>query len=320
MTHSTGWVMSMQAMTVLAVVGIAMVPGNAYGALIVLGFGAAIAMATMDLALDGIAVETVETRSRGWAAGTKMAGLAFGSMIGGGLLVARFETWGRETSFLILACLLTLIVFPFAFLKFPDGQKPRTQSRASLRRLFSDQTGRRRLLLLIAVSTIIFPISGVNRLMLVSLGVPLEKIGWLVGTLGPVGMIVASVVSIPLINKFGHRCALLVFGGISFVSIIFMLTGVNSGSQSAALLGAVVIGGSVSGIFIVYAAKILGWARGSQPVTDYAAYFGMGRFTAALAMLASAQLAQAIGWPLYFSIMTGAFVLLLIYFNKKDEE
>lgn len=314
-----GWVFWMQAITILAVTGIAVSPDDAYVRLILLGFAAAFAMATMDLALDGVAVETVGARFRGWAAGTKMAGLASGSMIGGGLLVARFETWGRDGTFLVLVAILAVIVVPFLLLGLPGAGERSARTGASLLRLFADRTGRRRLMLLIVVSIIIFPASGLNRMMLVAIGVPLEQIGWLVGMLGPVGMIVASVAAIPLINLFGHRMALLVFGGLSLASILLMLAGVIHTSQSMALVGAVVIGGGVSGIFIVYAAKILGWARGAQPVTDYAAFYGIGRFAAALAMLLSAQVVQVSGWAAYFATLAGAFALLLLHFNRKDD-
>ncbi|MEJ8476923.1 hypothetical protein [Roseibium algae] len=317
MRSRIGWVVWMQAITLLSVIGAAFAPAQAFGLLIAFGFTAAFAMATMDLALDGIAVETVSPRFRGWAAGTKLTALALGSMFGGGLLVARFDVWGREASFLVLAGLLTVLAVPLILLHLTENTANRRSARASLRHLFGDKTSRARLFLLVIVCAIIFPATGLNRLMLVSMGVPLSQIGWVVGTLGPVGLIVASVIAIPLINTLGHRWALLIFGGTSLLSIGLMFFGIINQSSLPAMVGAVTIGGSIGGIFVVYAALILGWARGPQPVTDYAAYYGIGRFVAALAMLLSSQLVQFIDWAWYFAAMAVLFVGLMIHFNRK---
>ncbi|WP_460273339.1 MFS transporter [Celeribacter sp. ULVN23_4] len=312
-----GWIIATQALTILSVVAVAFVPSNAIGALISLGFLAAFSMATMDLALDGLAVERISKKSRSWAAGLKLAALASGSMFGGGLLVARFEVWGRETSFLVLATLLAVLLIPVLLLTLPEVPKQQGRAKASLIHLFKQPESRRRLIRLIVICAIIFPASGLNRLMLVAIGVPLNEIGWVVGTLGPLGMIVASALAIPLMNKLGHRRSLLIFGAISLVAICLMLWGVVSGSVLPAMTGAVVIGGAVGGIFVIYAAMILGWAKGAQPVTDYAAYYGIGRFIAAVAMLLSAQLAKYIDWTWYFAVLVVLFALLMLHFNRK---
>ncbi|WP_138464244.1 hypothetical protein [Poseidonocella sp. HB161398] len=314
-----GWIVATQALTILAVAGVALVPGDAIALLIALGFLAAFSMATMDLALDGLAVERIAPQARNWAAGLKLAALASGSMFGGGLLVARFADWGRETSFLVLAALLAVLLLPVLALGLPERPAREESAHASLLRLLRDPESRARLLRLVAICAVIFPASGLNRLMLVAIGVPLGQIGWVVGTLGPAGMIAASALAIPLMNRAGHRRSLLVFGAVSLAAILLMLWGVILGDTRPALAGAVVIGGSVGGIFVVYAAMILGWARGAQPVTDYAAYYGIGRFIAAVAMLLSAQLARYIDWTWYFAVLALLFVLLMAHFSTKVE-
>lgn len=323
-----GWVTLMQLLTVLAISGLALSEQANLGLLIALGFTAAFAMATMDLALDGLAVEHIAPRFRGWAAGSKLAALSLGAMLGGGVLLAQFEVWGQRMSFLLLAGLLVCLLLPFLALRLPEMHssasnrstpncRPKKRP-ASLIRLLAEPAARRRLAVLAIVCAIIFPATGLNRLMLMSLGVPVEQIGWIVGTLGPVGMILASAAAVPLINIWGNRAGLLVFCGIGFAAICLMLAGVVLVWPLAALVGAVIIGGSVGGIFVVYAAMILGWAKGVQPVTDYAAYYGISRFVAALAMMLSAQVVQHIDWAWYFAILAVLFAALMFYFYKEN--
>lgn len=317
---SKNWVVLMQLATISCTIGLALIGAGSVPVLIILGFGAAFAMATMDLALDGLAVESIAPEFRSWAAGSKLAALSLGAMLGGGLLVAKFEDWGRESSFLLLAVFLTLLLVPFLLLRLPQKPTYRLQNPASIVRLLADPAARRRLTALILVCGIIFPATGLNRLMLVSLEIPLKQIGWIVGTLGPVGMIIASAIAVTVINTWGSRPALMGFCGLGLLSICLMLVGVVTGWTPAALIGAVIIGGSVGGIFVVYAARILGWAEGAQPITDYAAYYGISRFVAALAMMLSAQLVQHIQWTGYFSGIAILFAGLMLYFYKENEQ
>lgn len=318
LTRRIGWVIAMQMVTILAFLGIAYAASDQILMYVILGFVAVFSMATMDLALDGFAVETVSSRARSWASGAKLAALGMGAIIGSGVLVAQFDTLGWQNTFKLLAVLLTLLSVPILFLREPKTKETEIKSRPSLFVLLRSTHQRKRLLQLILVCCIIFPASGLNRLMLASMNVPLTQIGWIVGTLGPIAMIVASALSIPLMTMFGYRRTLLVFGCICLGSLAVLLYGVVNINTALLMAGSIVIGGSVGGIFVVYAAQVLGWARGQQAATDYSAFYGLGRVGATIATLLGAQLAGYIGWTTFYAVLSCLFVFLLIHFYQRD--
>ncbi|MBP7646653.1 MAG: MFS transporter, partial [Comamonas sp.] len=89
----------------VAVAGLGVVAGSEHAALGLLftwGLLIAVAVATMDLALDALAVEMTSEARKPMAASLKLAALATGSMLGGGVLVAVLERWGWGTTFTVV--------------------------------------------------------------------------------------------------------------------------------------------------------------------------------------------------------------------------
>src|SRR5690606_38569282 len=127
-----------------------------------------------------------------------------------------------------------------------------------------------------------FPLSGLNRLMLVDLGLPVETIGWVVGTLGPVAMFVTALVSMPLMHRVGLAGSLPAFTALGLLSLAAMAAGFRVASPAAAITGTILAGAAVSGIYVALTARILGWAVGRQPATDYAVFYGIGRLASTI--------------------------------------
>lgn len=320
-SSTSAWIFWMQGISCLVVVALAFVPGQTFAVFVVLGLILAFSMATMDLALDGVNVELIRKSNRNRAASFKFASLACGSVLGGGVLVGQFESLQREGLFLSLAVILALLLVPFAILNPQAANaKKNSQEKASLIKIFRNPETRTRLLLLCLIASSLSTATGINRLMLVAVGMPLTQVGWLVGTFGPISMMVASGLAYYLMSALGHRLTLISFTIVSIGAIFCMLAGIALNITFLAVIGSIVIGGSVGGVLVVYGARMMTWAHGDQPVTDYAAFYGMGRFSSTITIVLGALLAGLTGWVWYLAGVILIYVALLIYFYRGDDQ
>lgn len=322
------WIVPMQLVSALIVVAAAFMEESDLRVLFILGLIVAFAMATMDIALDALAVERIEAAWRPRAAACKLAALSIGAMIGGGAFVALFNTLGWTLIFLCYAGSLLVLIVPMLLLtrgaasssKVPDlsGQG------ASLRKLIRHPIQRKRLILLTLCCCVIFPLSALNRLMLLDMNVPMSLIGGIVGTLGPVTMLLTAGVSAPLMQRYGLPVAIWLFTSLGVAALAAMITGYIGTIPWLAISGAVAIGAAVSGIYVVLSARILGWSRTLQPATDYATFYGVGRFVSTLTTIAFAQMVAFMSWPLFY--LGGALALLIVVgllhnsVDEKDQE
>lgn len=323
LSRQLGWIVAMQAVAVAALCLVAFAEGASLWTLFTLGMVVALAIATMDIALDAQAVRSVAETWRPAAAATKLAALSLGAMVGGGAFVALFADLGWQAVFLLVALLLAGLLIPAIALIPRDRLAGSAEAgrAASLRRLLTVPALRRRLALLTLACCVLFPASGLNRLMLVDIGVPVERIGWVVGTLGPLSMLAVSAVSIPIMQALGLARTLWIFAAFAFGSLAALSYGYVVEDQIVAMAGAVAIGAAVSGLYVILAARILGWASGSQPATDYAAYYGISRFASTLATIAAAQLVQQLDWGLFYALTAVALLAaaLMIHTLVGDE-
>lgn len=317
--HRTGWIVVMQAAAIAAIVLVALGGQWPVAVLAGLGFAVTLAMATMDTALDALAVESIEPDKRPLASGLKLAALSTGAMIGNGAFVVLFSRYGWTTSFLLLAGLMTVLMVPLLVIgeKAQSAAAVRTPEKPSLRRLLLHSDRRRRLLLVTVVSCVIFPLAGLNRIMLVDIGVPLERIGWVVGTLGPVSMLLVSIVAMPLMARVGLSATYLIFsiGGCLSVALLFLASLFSDGSL--ALAGSILTGAAVSGIYVTLMAKILGWSAGDQPATDYAAYYGISRLASTVLTIVAAQVAGHVDWGTFYGAGALVFLVVLLAANPR---
>ncbi|ROR15466.1 MFS transporter [Erwinia sp. JUb26] len=308
------WIVPMQLASALVVAAVALMPGADLRLLFAMGLFVAFAMATMDIALDALAVERIDPAWRPRAAACKLAALSIGAMIGGGAFVALFQRFGWETIFLIYAASLLLLIVPMLLVsraKSPVAPPPvAPQQKASFRRLLRNSLQRRRLVLLTLTCCVIFPLSALNRLMLIDMQVPMETIGGVVGTLGPVTMLITAGIAAPMMHRFGLSRAIGLFTALGIAALAAMAAGYLLTLPWLAIAGAVTMGAAVSGIYVVLSARILGWSHGEQPATDYATFYGVGRFVSTLATIAFAQMVALISWPLFY--LCGALVLLTV--------
>lgn len=316
LTPRIGWIVPMQCLAALLVGMAAFLETAPVPLLFALGLLVACAMATMDIALDALAVELVAPDWRPNAAAAKLAALSLGAMIGSGAFVALFQSLGWRT--VLVSCAFVLLILPAAVLPLSAAERelPRRTvgsggGGASVLAVLRDPLQRRRLWLLTLACCVIFPLSGLNRLMLVDLGVAPETIGWVVGTLTPLCMLAVAGSSASLMKRLGHSAAMLAFAALGLAALAGMGLGYGLRSPSLAIVGAISITAAISGIYVVITAGILRWAQGAQPATDYAALYGVGRLASTVVTIAAAQFIGSLGWPAFYAVGGGALVVVV---------
>lgn len=300
-----GWIVLAQLVAVAGLGVVASLEGASLSLLFAWGLLVAVAVATMDLALDALAVEMTSEDRKPMAASLKLGALATGSMLGGGVLVAALERWGWAITFTLVAGGMLLCVLPVLGLVAQERnwggiRKPAEQAHwfACLRQ----PQMRKYLALLVVAAGVIFPLSALNRIMLVDVGVSMERIAWLVGTLQPLGLLVISVLVMPLIRQAGHQKTMLLLAVAGGICVLLIMIGHHLRSQTWAVMGTVGMSTVVGGLMVVYAALILRWSQGSEAATNYAVLFCSTRLAGIVTSVLAGKLVAAIDWQAFYAL------------------
>ncbi len=312
--HRLGWIVLMQG----GAIGLLLVlsRGETWPLTVLFGLALAICVcvATMDIALEALVVETVGPERRPSIASAKLCGASLGGIVGAGLLIAEYDRLGWQGAVLAVAglnllCLLPMLGYPERRLRRSSADPRRSALALSrLRRLGG------RVLVLGLYFAAMFALTGSNNLALLDLGVPLSEVGLVTGGLSSGINFVMALVSGLLVRRVGTIPLITVSALGVAVSGLLMLGASAAGSPglgiAAAILGILCGGGLGVPVFNM----IYRWAQGPQPATDYALLFGAAFFAAMPLRVGAPALAEAVGWPIYFALAVpfyGLAVLLL---------
>lgn len=211
------WILPMQLGLFLAVVAAALLPaeGDVHPLLFVV-FLMNLFAATMDIAVDGLAVDLLRPHQLGLGNTLQVVGYKIGMLTGGGLLVWATGHLGWGPLFLCMAALTLGVAIVTTFMREPAAHQAH-RDEPSLGAVVSQLLGTLRrpgsvaLVTLIATyklgESLIDPMFGA---MLTDRGVARETIGLWVGTYGMATSIAGSVVGGLLAARFSLRSALLV--------------------------------------------------------------------------------------------------------------
>ena len=304
-----GWIVPMQGVIVGALLIVAQ--GEAFPPAVLLGLGilVAFAAATMDVALDALSTASVPGEHRTTAGGLKVAALALGAILGGGVFVATAGQLGWTATFQICAAVSALATLPILINRGWDraGERPRNQ-RPDVLAMVRQPIMRRRMGLLTLATCSMVALAFFNRIMLVDLGVQVETIGWIVGTGAPLCGLLASLLAIPIVRGRGSAVGIIVFAALCLLAASAMFIGVWREEATPALIGAIIMNAGTSGFFVILSATTLGWAQGTQPATDYAVLYGASRLVATVLLIALANIVARIGWPTFYVCASLALV------------
>jgi len=297
----SGWIITAQAAGVAAVVGIALGAALPVPALYALALAATLSVSTMDVALDAWTVEHIPASRRAAASGAKVGGMSLGAVLGGGVLVGVFPGLGWTGVFLLLAAAMALATVPVWLLReAAPGENRPPAARASLAAALRRPMMPSRLLRISLVTCALMALFNMNRLMLVDLGVPLARIGWVMGIAAPLANLAAAVATPWLLARIAPRLVLWTLVGAAMLSTAAIMAALHGGHAGLGIAAAVAAGACVAGIYIVLGGLILGWASGGQAATDYSLLYGVGRFIGTLALLGMPALIARAGWlPFY---------------------
>lgn len=318
--HRTGWIVAAQLVAVAATLGIAALQGAPVVTLFALGLVATAAVATMDLSLDALTVEQTPPSGRTLVAAAKMGGTAIGLLLGGGVLVWLYPSAGWRLTFALLAAILGTSALSVVPLVAADRAAPRIANRSlpGWRNALRDPPMRVRLLATIALTVMLMTLFNFNRLLLVDLGMPLRRIGALLGTLVPAANLAASVAAGWAARRWRPATICATGAAACIASVAVLAVAAQRADAALAATGAVLVGMASAWTFISMSGAILGWAIGRQPATVYALFYSSGRLVGTFGLLAMPRLIAETGWPAFyagagtvFAVVAAVFVAML---------
>ena len=296
-----GWIVAAQGLTVGLLAALSLGEHWPLGALLALAVAACACVATMDIALEALVVETVPAERRAFVASAKLCGASLGGILGVGVLVGSYDVLGWRAAVLACAlldalCLLPILAYPEARLQGAGGSRERNAgSLARLRALAG------RIAALGAYFAAAYLIGGPNTLALLDLGVPLTRVGLLTGTVLPAVNLVMALMAGGLAARFG-TVRLVVLGGTGVLAAGGLMAAAcllrAEGLAVAATVLNFVFGGFLG---VPVFNMIYRWSEGPRPATDYALLFGAAFFAAMPLRVAAPALAGWAGWPGYFA-------------------
>lgn len=242
--HYLSWILPLQGLAILTVLGLAALDLDAnLGWVVALAALFMVLSATQDIATDGLAVRALDDDERGPGNGLQVGGYYLGQVLGGGLMLVLFAHLGWSPVFLAMALLLALPI-PWA-LRFTEPSGGTASSErvgyAALRRFFTRPGAAAWVLLLLlfrsgeAMATFSF-----NQLLL-ELGLGLGDIGLLAGLLYAVGALTGSLAGGWLVAKLGRRPALLLFAVLQSLAILVYLAPAGGSAGLGVLAGALLL-------------------------------------------------------------------------------
>ncbi|MCF4126184.1 MFS transporter [Methylobacterium sp. SyP6R] len=296
-----GWIVAAQGATVALLVGLSFGEDWPLPALLALAIATCACVATMDIALEALVVETVPADRRAFVASAKLCGGSLGGILGVGVLVGSYDALGWPAALLGCAaldalCLLPILAYPEARLQGAGGVPERRSGGFARLRVLAG-----RIAALGAYFAAAYLIGGPNTLALLDLGVPLTRVGFLTGTVLPAVNLVMAAMAGGLAARFG-TVRLIAFGGTGVLAAGGLMAA-SCALRSADLAVTATILNFVFGGFLGVPVfnMIYRWSQGPRPATDYALLFGAAFFAAMPLRVAAPALAGWAGWPGYFT-------------------
>ncbi|MBZ2187507.1 MFS transporter [Alcanivorax sp. JB21] len=311
--HRKRWIIGCQAAAAMVVLGVALIdPATLFSTHLFILIGLLgllnLCCATQDIAADGLAVRLLTARLRGPGNSIQVAGYKLGMMLGGGALLIWVGLLGWTTTFLLVALLLLLMLWPVS--RFPEPatqQDPASRQRLDFRAWRREITrfwGRPGMLwwLLLLLGYKVGDSFGSRMLkpFLVDSGWTLPQIGVLDLSVSVAGLL-AAVVGGLLMMRLARPVALTVFGllhALAFAGWAWLAAGEASTGQIWALAMAEQCADAMAtvALFTVMMDQCRAWHEGA----DYTLQASMQLMAVGLFALASGFSAEWLGFSGHF--------------------
>ncbi|WP_410951420.1 MFS transporter [Pseudomonas sp. S1(2024)] len=315
--YRMGWIVLSQLVSSLLLIVIAFAGAASAKLLFGLGIVACIAIATMDLTLDALAVDIVGPRYRAMAAGLKVAALGLGGLIGGGVLVGSFDQLGWTGTFLVTAVIPLLILLPVLSLMPEDKPRAMSAMPASILITFCRPGALRQIVLLSLSTTATVALVYFQRPILVEMGVPLSDIGWGLGTLAPIANSIAALAVAPILARTAPVKALALLVILSVIFSIGTVVSISATSSRAVMVWSLLQGIGSSALSVIIYALILKWSSQEQSATDYAVLCGISRLLATVTLMAVPQALPYLNWAGFYAITIGTLLVVTFLIRRE---
>jgi pantetheine-phosphate adenylyltransferase len=298
------WIVAAQLGAALVLFALAMIGGGDLDALLAAAFFLNLAAATQDVATDGLAVRMLEEKERGLANGVQVAGYRLGMILGGGVLLALYESTGGRFTFAAMALLSLLALAP---LLRSDESPPTVESRQAAAKLPWWRPGIGRILILAFVYKLgeAFA-SAMLRPLLVDRGLGLTELGAMLGTAGFLAGLAGALAGGFLTGKIGRRRSLIYFGVLQASSVAGYALIASLEHASLAILYAVTSfehfasGMATAALFTV----MMDASRRERAAGDYTLQASVVVIATGLASALSGVSAGALGYRDHFVLAT----------------
>jgi PAT family beta-lactamase induction signal transducer AmpG len=264
------------------------------------------AAATIDVAIDGYAVENLHTHERGWGNGVQVGGMCVGFACGGGGLLILYDSLGWRSCLVLMAVATGVSLLPMCLRAEPSPplEAVRDGRTTASVFLFFRRRGAWRIVLFMLV--LYGPMSlglGMVRPFLVDLGLSLTEIGWMMGTGGSLAGLAGATLAGSLINPLGRRGAIVCSGLLQAALIGGMSLVATAPTQNTFVITCLVCAEMFiySTFFVAVATVAMDWSSLAQAGTDYTIMQCCMFLTGIVATAAGGFLASAVGWAAYFT-------------------
>ncbi|MDE1164441.1 MAG: hypothetical protein PW845_03415 [Pseudomonas sp.] len=317
LSQRIGWIAASQCVSSLLLLVVAFGEGLPAIGLFALGLAICFAVATMDLALDALAVDIIGAHFRALAAGLKVAALALGGLIGGGVLVARFDSLGWTGTFVLTAGLPLLTLLPVLALTRADHPRQAQSLRPSIWVTLRRPGAMRQIALLSLTTSATISLVYFQRPILVQMGVPLAQIGWGLGTLAPLVNTVAAVLTAPALTLMAPLKSLALLVLLSAIAAGGTVFGLAKGLSDGVMLWALIQGAASSALSVIIYSLILKWSAREQSATDYAVLCGSSRMLTTLILMAVAPALAYFSWGVFYALCVVVLALLAFLIRRE---
>ena len=312
--HRLGWIAATQLATVALLLALSRAIEGSIGVLFALALAASVAVATMDVALEALVVDTVSRERRPSVTTTKLIGSSLGTMLGIALVTTFPRTIDLGRAVLIVALADALLLLPIlryreAVRRLARPQQERSRASWSRLRLVA---GRGAIVGLYFAPAIM--LGSTPSLALLDFSVPLPVVGLITGpATTALSMTMMLLSGWALTRLAAHRLVVALAGGVALGGLLF--AGAAAGHSASLGIGAALLTILFeAGLGVPVFAVMYRWAEGEHAAGDYAVLFGTAFLVSFPLRVASPMLAAALGWPLFFSLavpLYGAAALVL---------
>lgn len=316
------WIIPMQLGLAVGVITLAIIPfapGNV-GIIIAVATATSLFGATQDIAVDGLAAESLPSSALGDANAAQVGGMAFGLLLGGAGVMIAADRFGQSVALFLLAVIVILALMPILVWRENSSTSFGNLSNARVLRFFSRRFAGSVLWLGLIATISGTVLHGLWRLILVDFGWEPARIG-VYSAIGYSGfMVLGSLMSAPLIRLFGEK-------GVGITGMV--LAGVSGGGWMAMsgelvaptpiiigpMIAMAAVGISLSSV-VVFAVVMRFAQSGDQPGTDFTVFqsshvFG-GGIASAAAIAVSGAFGYIVGLGLGVAICGLALITLLV--------